>query len=488
MSFSRAGRQMVMGVMAVALIAGVNVKTFAAENLLNKIKERGTLLVGLEGTYPPFSFQDEKGKLTGFEVEFAEQLAQHMGVKASLKPTKWDGMLASLDAKRIDVVINQVTISDERKKKYDFSTPYTVSGIQALTMKANASTITKPADLAGKKVGVGLGTNYEQWLRENVKGVDIRTYDDDPTKYQDLRSGRLNAILVDRLAALDLVKKTGDTMAVAGDAFSRQESGVAMRKGNDDLLKAVNQAIADMQKDGSLSKLSEMVWRGCDEIMQESLQLVLDSAPFLLKGALFTLQLSIGGMFFGLLLGFILALMRLSRFWPVRWLARIYVSIFRGTPLIAQLFMIYYGLPQFGIELDPIPSAMIGLSLNTAAYASESLRGAISSIERGQWEAAASIGMTRWQTLRRVILPQAARTALPPLGNSFISLVKDTSLAATIQVPELFRQAQLITSRTLEVFTMYLAASLIYWVMATVLSALQNRLEQHVNRQDSESK
>lgn len=222
--------------------------------------------------------------------------------------------------------------------------------------------------------------------------------------------------------------------------------------------------------------------------MQESLQLVLDSAPFLLKGALFTLQLSIGGMFFGLILGFLLALMRLSRFWPVNWLARIYVSIFRGTPLIAQLFMIYYGLPQFGIELDPIPSAMIGLSLNMAAYASESLRGAIAAIERGQWEAAASIGMTRWQTLRRVILPQAARTALPPLGNSFISLVKDTSLAATIQVPELFRQAQLITSRTLEVFTMYLAASLIYWVMATVLSALQNRLEAHVNRQDQEAK
>ncbi len=222
--------------------------------------------------------------------------------------------------------------------------------------------------------------------------------------------------------------------------------------------------------------------------MQESLQLVLDSAPFLLKGALFTLQLSIGGMFFGLILGFLLALMRLSRFWPVNWLARIYVSIFRGTPLIAQLFMIYYGLPQFGIELDPIPSAMIGLSLNMAAYASESLRGAIAAIERGQWEAATSIGMTPWQTLRRVILPQAARTALPPLGNSFISLVKDTSLAATIQVPELFRQAQLITSRTLEVFTMYLAASLIYWVMATVLSALQNRLEAHVNRQDQEAK
>ncbi|ADZ42236.1 TPA: cystine ABC transporter permease [Yersinia enterocolitica] len=220
--------------------------------------------------------------------------------------------------------------------------------------------------------------------------------------------------------------------------------------------------------------------------MQESIQLVLDSAPFLLKGAWFTLQLSLGGMFFGLALGFMLAMMRLSRFLPLSLLSRFYVSIFRGTPLIAQLFMIYYGLPQFGIELDPMPAALIGLSLNTAAYTSETLRAAISSIEKGQWEAAASIGMTRWQTLYRVILPQAGRSALPPLGNSFIGLVKDTSLAATIQVPELFRQAQLVTSRTLEVFTMYLAASLIYWIMATLLSALQNRLEAHVNRQDQE--
>ena len=203
MKFALLGRQALMGVMAVALVAGMSVKTFAAENLLNKVKERGTLLVGLEGTYPPFSFQGDDGKLTGFEVEFAEELAKHLGVKASLKPTKWDGMLASLDSKRIDVVINQVTISDERKKKYDFSTPYTVSGIQALVKKGNEGGIKTAADLKGKKVGVGLGTNYEEWLRQNVQGVDIRTYDDDPTKYQDLRVGRIDAILVDRLAALD---------------------------------------------------------------------------------------------------------------------------------------------------------------------------------------------------------------------------------------------------------------------------------------------
>jgi cystine transport system permease protein len=191
-------------------------------------------------------------------------------------------------------------------------------------------------------------------------------------------------------------------------------------------------------------------------------------------------------MFFGLALGFFLALMRLSRLMVLRGVARVYVSFFRGTPLLVQLFMIYYGLPELGIQLDPLPAALVGFSLNMAAYICEILRAAIASIDRGQWEAAASIGMTRAQTLRRTILPQAARTALPPLGNSFISLVKDTSLAATIQVPEMFRQAQLITARTFEIFSMYLTAAVIYWILASALAALQNTLENRVNRHDQE--
>ncbi|WP_040259455.1 cystine ABC transporter permease [Pseudomonas massiliensis] len=219
---------------------------------------------------------------------------------------------------------------------------------------------------------------------------------------------------------------------------------------------------------------------------QESLRVALESLPFLLQGAWFTVVLSLGGMFFGLLLGFALALMRLSRLRLLRCLAGIYVSFFRGTPLLVQLFLIYYGLPSVGIELSPLTAALIGFSLNMAAYACEILRAAIASIDRGQWEAAASIGMTRWQTLRRTILPQAARTALPPLGNSFISLVKDTALAATIQVPELFRQAQLVTARTFEIFAMYLSAALIYWVLASILAHFQHRLERRVNRHDLE--
>jgi cystine transport system permease protein len=222
-------------------------------------------------------------------------------------------------------------------------------------------------------------------------------------------------------------------------------------------------------------------------MIETSLQLALDSLPFLLKGTLWTVVLSLGGMFFGLLLGFALALLRLYGYWPLQWLSRIYVSFFRGTPLLVQLFMIYYGLPQLGIQLEPLTAALIGFSLNMGAYTSEILRAAIASIDRGQWEAAASIGMGRAQTLYRAILPQAARTALPPLGNSFISLVKDTALAATIQVPELFRQAQLITARTFEIFTMYLAAALIYWILASILAHFQARLEARVNRHEQDS-
>ncbi|MNM98102.1 Cystine-binding periplasmic protein precursor [compost metagenome] len=257
MSFSTLRRRFVFASLTLALGGSLFGNAFAANDLLSQIKEKGEIKIGLEGTYPPFSFQDENGKLAGFEVEFSELLAKQLGVKAKFQPTKWDGILASLESKRLDVVINQVTISEERKKKYDFSQPYTVSGIQALSRKGDEGKFAKPADLAGKKVGVGLGTNYEQWLKENVPQADVRTYEDDPTKYQDLRSGRLDTILIDRLAAFELVGKTGETLAVAGAPFARQEAGVTLRKGNPELLAAINQAIDKLRADGSLKALSE---------------------------------------------------------------------------------------------------------------------------------------------------------------------------------------------------------------------------------------
>ena len=257
MNFSALRRNLLVGSLGLALSAGLLGQAVAGEQL-QKIKDAGVINVGLEGTYPPFSFVDADGKLAGFEVEFSEALAKELGVKVKLQPTKWDGILAALESKRLDAVINQVTISEERKKKYDFSEPYTVSGIQALvlTKKAPELNIKSAADLAGKKVGVGLGTNYEQWLKDNQPKAIIKTYDDDPTKFQDLRVGRIDAILIDRLAALEYAKKAKDTTA-AGEAFSRQEAGIALRKGEPELLAAVNKAIDKLRADGTLKKLSE---------------------------------------------------------------------------------------------------------------------------------------------------------------------------------------------------------------------------------------
>jgi cystine transport system substrate-binding protein len=451
------------------------------------VKAAGVLRVGMEGTYPPFNYQDAQGHLTGFEVDLSKALAAKMGVRLQIEPAPFAGLLASLDSGRNDVIINQVTITDDRRRKYDFTTPYSLSGIQMIVRRGEEKRFKSPADLVGRPVGVGLGTSYEAWIRAHQPGALVKTYDDDPTKYQDLRLGRIDAVLNDRLTAIDMMRRTGGVFVAGGPPFARQEMGVAIRKGQPVLLADLNHALDQLRDDGELAAISNK-WFGADVTPEAArpsaggLKLIWSSAPFLLTGAAYTLGLSLASMTIGLAIGLGLALMRISGAAALSLPARAYVSAFRGTPLLVQLFLIYYGLPQFGVRLDPIPSALIGFSLNVGAYTGEILRGAITAVDRGQWEAAAVIGMSPAQAMRRVILPQAARTALPPLGNSFISLVKDTSLAATIQVPELFRQAQLITARTFEVFAMYLSAAALYWVLSSVLAQLQGLAEARASR------
>jgi cystine transport system permease protein len=213
------------------------------------------------------------------------------------------------------------------------------------------------------------------------------------------------------------------------------------------------------------------------------LQLMLDSlGPLLWAGLIFTIPLTLLSFVLGLGFGLATAIARLFGAWPIVAIARFYVWIIRGTPLLVQLFVIFYGLPSVGILLDAFPAALIGFTLNVGAYSSEIVRAAIASVSRGQWEAAYSIGMSWSQAMRRTILPQATRVAVPPLSNTFISLVKDTSLAAAITVPELFQTAQRIVATTYEPLILYIEAALIYLAMSSVLSALQVRLERRFGR------
>lgn len=206
------------------------------------------------------------------------------------------------------------------------------------------------------------------------------------------------------------------------------------------------------------------------------------AAPLLWAALVFTVPLTLLSFALGLMVGFVVALIRLFGPKPLVAVARFYVWIIRGTPLLVQLFLIFYGLPSVGIVLDAFPAALIGFTLNVGAYTSEIIRAVIGSIPNGQWEASYSIGMTWQQALRRTILPQALRVAVPPLSNSFISLVKDTSLAAAVTVPELFQAAQRIVATSYEPLIIYIEAALIYLALSSVLSALQVRLERHFSR------
>lgn len=195
-----------------------------------------------------------------------------------------------------------------------------------------------------------------------------------------------------------------------------------------------------------------------------------------------TIPLTLASFAFGLLLALVVALMRLSPNRLLSGIGRFYVSVIRGTPLLVQLFVIFFGLPSIGVRLDPWPSAIIAFSLNVGGYAAEIIRAAILSVPKGQWEAGHTIGMSNRQTLVRIILPQAARVSVPPLSNTFISLVKDTSLASLILVTELFRNAQQIAAFSQEFMALYLQAALVYWVICLVLSTAQSAVERRLDR------
>jgi cystine transport system permease protein len=214
----------------------------------------------------------------------------------------------------------------------------------------------------------------------------------------------------------------------------------------------------------------------------EIFELLQQAMPTLMKGVGYTLLFALSSMLGGLVLGFILAVARIVPWRAVHWPAAIYVSLMRGTPLLVQIFVVYYGLPSVGIEFSPLAAGVLTLSLNAGAYLSESLRGAILGVGKGQWSAAYSIGLTYPQTLRHVVVPQAVRIAVPSMSNTLISLIKDTSLVSVITVTELMLATKEVIAVTFRPLPLYVAAAVIYWMLSLCFEAVQHRLEQKLER------
>ncbi|MEB0135265.1 amino acid ABC transporter permease [Actimicrobium sp. CCC2.4] len=206
------------------------------------------------------------------------------------------------------------------------------------------------------------------------------------------------------------------------------------------------------------------------------------AAPIMLQGVLYTVLFALASMVGGLLLGALLAMARLQPWRVLQWPAAVYVSLIRGTPLLVQVFLIYYGLPSIGVEFSPVSAGILALSLNAGAFLSESLRGAVQGVSAGQWSASYSLGLTWVQTLRFVVAPQALRIAVPSMGNTLISLIKDTSLVSVITVTELMLATKEVIATTFRPLPLYVTAALLYWCLSMLFEVVQRRLEKRLQR------
>jgi polar amino acid transport system substrate-binding protein len=413
----------------------------------------------------PYVFQDpaRPERVIGFEVDLMEAIGKELGVKTEFIQNQWDGLIPGLERGNYELAVNGIEITPDRAAIVAFSEPYYIT-YQQLTVRSGTKGITTLAECAGKVVGTLKASLAERTLREQP-GIEIRSYDGQINAYEDLANGRLDAVLMDQPIAL-YYGQPNPKLKLAGPPIGRMSYGIAVRKRDTELLQAVNQALARLAASGKLREIYER-WGMWNTLMAEAfhdssastIQPVAYQAfvaaitvkrswkdkawqyltylPLLARGGVTTVELSFIAMGIAVSFGLLLALARLYSVRPLQMCATGFIEVVRGTPLLIQLFLIFYGLPHFGLKLSPFLAAILGLGLNYAAYEAENYRAGLGAIPHSQTEASFALGMTRWQSLRHVIIPQAFRLVIPPMTNDFISLLKDSSLVSVITMVEL---------------------------------------------------
>jgi His/Glu/Gln/Arg/opine family amino acid ABC transporter permease subunit len=484
------------GVAVLLLFLGLLAAGPAAADESTATPARPLVRVGTEGTYPPFTYKDPRtNQLTGYDIEVMRAVAAKAGWRLKFVQSQFDSIFPALDAKRIDVIANQVSINPERQAQYLFSTPYTYSHGVIVTAQGNRS-IKTLKDLRGKTTAQSETSNWAQVAKD--AGAKVQSVEGFAQAAALLQQGRVDAIVNDNIAVLDYLASTGSKrIKIAGDAGSEiSKQALTFRTSDTALRDQADKALAALRKDGTLSKISRSYF-GADvsvansgrlevkasDSKRSTLEVVKDTAgPMLLGVVKGTIPLTVISFAVGLAIALGVALAQLSGNRLLVVPTRFYISVIRGTPLLVQLFIVFYGLPQVGVKLPGFLAACLALSLNVGGYAAEIIRASILSVPRGQFEAATTIGMGYAQSLRRVILPQALRIAVPPLSNTLLSLVKDTSLVAVVLVTELFREAQNAASLSTRYLALYSFAALYFWIICFLLSLVQRRLEGRLER------
>lgn len=465
----------------------------ARAETLDDLKALGTLRWGgdAEGG-APYIFPDPKNpsRIIGFEQDLAEVLARKLALKSEMVQNNWDGLLGGLERKNFDIILNGLEITPERMSRIAFSRPY-FAYTQQIVVRKGTRGIKCLADLKGKAAGV-LSASMAQRLLEKEGGVDIRIYPGNVEAFRDLKSRRLDASLMD-LPIAQYYAKLDPKLEFAGASFAPGYYGIGVRKEDPKLLAVLNRALEEALLSGELKKIYSR-WGLWDKDQEQRLNDYQDVSvqantnistlrewrrylPLLLRGAVVTIEISCLSMALAVGLGLGLALLRLFSLRLLSWAATAYIEVFRGTPLLIQLYLIYYGLPNIGIRLSSFTAAVLGLGLNYSAYEAENYRAGIQAIPCGQMEAALSLGMTRWQALRLVILPQAVRVVIPPISNDFIALFKDSSLVSVITMVELTKVYGMLAMSTYDYIGLGLMTAAIYFGLSYPASLAARFLE-----------
>ena len=451
------------------------------------VQARGELRWGgdLQGG-EPYVFEDEREpeKLKGFEVELADALARELGVRATFVQNDWSNLVPALERGDFDVALNGLEDTPERRARIRLSHPYYTYG-ETLTVRAGAP-FRNLSDLAGKRVGTLNQTVASDLLK--AAPLEVVLYEGQQEPYMDLAKGRTDAVLLDHVIADRYGCVLPELRCLPGDV-ARGHYVIGMSKDAAALQTAIDRALAKLRHDGTLQgiltgwKLWDVRQVARDEPppsaqvgAQPERQLTAGHALLFAQGALVTLLISVLSFALASPLGIALATLRLYTGRPGRWFAAGYVELFRGTPLLLQLYVLYFGLAEV-VRLSPMTAAVMGLALNYAAYEAEVYRGALSSIPAAQSEAARALGMSRWQALRHVVFPQALRTALPAVTNDFVALLKDSSLISVITVVELTKRMTILAVELRDWLTPGLLCAGLYFVMSFPLARWARRIE-----------
>ncbi|HDG3420116.1 TPA: ABC transporter permease subunit [Staphylococcus aureus] len=477
---------LVLGLLISSAMVYINPTAHAEQDQTwEKIKERGELRVGLSADYAPMEFEhtvNGKTEYAGVDIDLAKKIAKDNNLKLKIVNMSFDSLLGALKTGKIDIIISGMTSTPERKKQVDFSDSYMMTKNIMLVKKDKVNEYKDIKDFNNKKVGAQKGTEQEKIAQTEIENASIASLSRLPDVILALKSGKVEGAVVEKPVA-EAYLKQNPKLGISNVKFNEEEKDtvIAVPKDSPKLLSQINKTIKEVKDKGLIDKYMT----NAANAMNDDSGFISKYGSFFLKGIKITILISLIGVALGSILGAFVALMKLSKIKIISWIASIYIEILRGTPMLVQVFIVFFGITAaLGLDISALVCGTIALVINSSAYIAEIIRAGINAVDKGQMEAARSLGLNYRQTMKSVIMPQAIKNILPALGNEFVTLIKESSIVSTIGVGEIMFNAQVVQGISFDPFTPLLVAAALYFVLTFVLTRIMNMIEGRLNASD----